>query len=256
MTAIQQMLMGGGIPPESILWDSIDGLASYMAGFMSEYRNPSFYFYALDGDSTFINDGGNDMFDGGNYTTPVLISGTSYTSIFGPFPYAISYSNTSSVIVDGDFKYASLGYSGSRLPLTVMGTRFGPLQPIGWQKGGNVGADGSGSLTTSSSTVIISGFTVYYFYRQTFGASSDPAVCDVYMLIGHPNWGSVIGSRSQYSDFNTNAQSGYFLANNSTNTLAIVTLLSKGGGLGSISGSDIATVVSNMVNRIKLYFGY
>lgn len=256
MTAIQQMLMGTGSLFPSILWDNIGGLAEYLATYMSEYRNPSFYFYSLDGDSTYINDGGSDMFDIANFTTPVLNSGTDYaitnTSVTA-YPFRISYSNTSPIIVDGDFKYASLGYSGSRLPLTVIGTRY-TTSSIGWQKGGNVGADGFGNLATSVSTAVIGGFTVYYFVRQING-TSDPTVCDVYMLIGHPNWGSEIGPRTQYSIFNTNSHGGRFFASSSTAVLTAVTLLSKPSG-ALITNSEILTVVTNFVNRIKLYFDY
>lgn len=256
MTAIQQMLMNSDALFPSVLWDNIGGLARYLSIYISEYRNPFFYYYSLDGDSTYIADGGSDMFDGGNFTTPVLNSGTDYAlsdNLTSSYPFRISYSNTSPIIVDGDFKYASLGYSGSKLPLTVIGTRYASTS-IGWQKGGNVGADGFGSITTSSSSAIISGFTVYYFIRQIYG-TSDPSVCDVYMLIGHPNWGSAIGPRTQYSIFSTNSNGGRFFASSSTAVLAVSTLLSKASGT-FITSAEVSTVVTNFVNIIKLYFGY
>ena len=129
------------------LYNSIGALASYMSGYMSEYRNSSFYSYTLDGDATYISDGGSDMYDGGNFTTPWLISGTNYTSSAsgtGSYPSRISYANTTQTLVDTSFRYASLGYGTSPdyRPLTVIGTRNTTGNPIGWQKGGNSGADG------------------------------------------------------------------------------------------------------------------
>jgi len=94
--------------------DNIGGLASYMNGFLSEYRNPSFYNYNLDGDATFISDGGLDMYDGGNFTTPWLIAGTNYTGNAGTtasYPSRVSYANTTATLVDTSFRYASVsGY--------------------------------------------------------------------------------------------------------------------------------------------------
>lgn len=41
-----------------------------MNGYLSEYKNPSFYTYNLDGDATYIIDGGGDMYDGGIIPDP------------------------------------------------------------------------------------------------------------------------------------------------------------------------------------------
>ena len=79
-------------------------MASYLNGFMSDYKNPDFYEYDLDGNGYFINDGGGDMFDQGNVTSPWLISNASYwgsdsydTGNTGLYPYAINYQISRSV---------------------------------------------------------------------------------------------------------------------------------------------------------------
>lgn len=257
MTTIQQMLFGGGDLLVNPVYDNLGELATYLSSYMSEYSNPSFYNYNLDGDSTYIRDGGSDMFDNGNVTTPILRSGLTYTSdntSLSAFPFRISYSNTTPTLVDSDFLYASLGYSNTQRPLTVIGTRR-YLGPVGWQKGGNPGADGGGLLSTFPSSPIIGQFTVYYYVRQIYNAADDPSICDVYMLIGHPNWGSQFGSRTSFSDNSTNSNGGYFFTSSATNILTAVTLLSKSGGV-AVSSSEILTVVTNFVNRIGLYFGY
>ena len=53
----------------------INIIATYLRGFMANFRNPSFYNYWCDGSGFFINDGGSDMYDGGNYLS-VRIQGS------------------------------------------------------------------------------------------------------------------------------------------------------------------------------------
>lgn len=246
------------------LYDNIGGLAAYMTGFMSEYRNPSFYSYNLDGDATYILDGGLDMYDNGNFTTPWLIAGTNYTSSVGTvanFPSRISYANTTATLVDTSFRYASLGYGTSpdKRPLTVLGTRTGTGNPIGWQKGGNSGADGGGLLLSgfAYNGIVINGFTTYAYIRETYNAT-DPSHCDLYILLGHPSWDSSFGTINSFADPVSNGGNGGYLYTSGAgvkNILAITTLLSKSGGT-QVTTSECQTVTTNIINRIKLYFGF
>jgi len=249
-----------------ILYNSIENLANYMSNYMTEYRNPSFNSYILDGDSTYIADGGgSDMYDNGNFTTPWLLSGTTYTSSFNTtanYPSRISYSNTIETIVDTNFKYTSLGYSTvpERRPLTVIGTRTGTGNPIGWQKGGNSGADGDGTLlaTFAYNGSTINGFTVYAWIRETHAAAPDPSHCDLYILLGHPTWESTFGTINTFADPVSNDSNGGYLYTSGDgvkNILAITTLLSKAGGV-QVTSAECQTVVQNIINRVKLYFGY
>ena len=247
------------------LYDNIGGLAAYMTGFMSEYRNPSFYSYNLDGDATYIIDGGLDMYDGGNFTTPWLISGTTYISSAGApvtnYPSRISYSNTTATLVDTSFRYASLGYGTSpdKRPLTVIGTRSGVGNPIGWQKGGNSGADGGGTLASGFvyNGTTVNGFTVYSYIRQTYSAG-DPSHCDLYILLGHPSWDSTFGTINNFAAAtNLGSNGGYLYTSGAgvKNILAIATLLSKSGG-AQVTNAECQTVTDNIINRVKLYFGF
>ena len=73
-------------------------------------------------------------------------------------------------MLDTSFGYISLGYQQypggvqpiTYLPLTVLGSRdndnFGPNLPVGFQTGGNSGADGGGTLASGT---IYSGATAY-----------------------------------------------------------------------------------------------
>ena len=256
--------MTGVVSSTINLYDNISGLAAYMTGFMSEYQNPSFYSYNLDGDATYIVDGGNDMYDNGNFTTPWLIAGTNYTSNSGTislYPSRISYSNTTATLVDISFRYASLGYGTSpdKRPLTVIGTRTGTGNPIGWQKGGNSGADGSGTLLSgfAYNGTVINGFTTYAYIRETSGAI-DPSHCDLYILLGHSNWDSTFGTINTFADPVVNGGCGGYLYTSGAgvkNILAITTLLSKASA-AQVTTAECQTVTTNIINRVKLYFGF
>jgi hypothetical protein len=241
-----------------------DGLCAYLQSFLTEFRNPSFYSYTLDGTATFINDGGGDIYDGGNFTYPWLISGSNYsTNSFGTTAdvvNVISYSNdSSSITLDTDFVYRTLGYGTSpdRRPLTVLGYRSGALKPIGFQKSGNSGADGFGSLSSATlyNGSTVNSFTVYAFHRETFG-TSDPSHCDLYMLIGHTNFNSIFGTVLNYADPVSNGgNGGYLYAANSSNVIAVTMLLSKASGV-EVTAAECQTVVQNFTSRMKTYLGF
>lgn len=240
-----------------------DGLCSYLQQNISEFRNPSFYSYTLDGTSISITDGGVDMYDGGNFTYPWLLSGNNYTTGTGQTSLDatnnIDYANsTSSTTIDTDFVYRTLGYGTSPdyRPLTVLGYRTLPNRPIGFQKSGNLGADGSGSRegTLIYNNDIVNTFTVYAYVRQVWG-TSDPSVCDLYILIGHPKFNSTIGPINTFSNNTTDSNGGFLYAENSTNVIAIATLLSKSSGV-QVTAAEAQAVVSNFTSRIKLYLGF
>ena len=212
------------------------------------------------------------MFDAGNYTAPWLRNGTNYIAQNSiPLPQVLSYNSQSATLTDTNYYFASFGYTQSAgtfpasqsavyHPLTMIGARSGS-GPIGFQKAGNIGADGqaqaqiqTGSIYTGS---VINGFTTYAYYRQTWGQSTDPNICDVYMLFGHPNWGSNFGTITWTASLSTQIQgAALYATGSSSNLLAVTTLLSRtgstpGGASLQISASDIATVVDNFTLRIK-----
>ncbi len=53
-----------------VVYQQLDTIANYLRGYMSDFRNPSFYAYRLDGNGFNITDGGFDMYDSGNVTSP------------------------------------------------------------------------------------------------------------------------------------------------------------------------------------------
>jgi len=251
-------------------YNNLETIATYLRGYMSDFRNPSFYAYRIDGDGYHISDGGGDMYDNGNVTSPWVISNIPYTGSSGydmsSYPSAINYQNSGSTTnVDTSFGYISLGYeqytssqSLTYLPLTVLGARdnevYGPGLPVGFQSGGNSGADGGGTLAEGNIYTgdTVSGFTVHSYYRQTYNAG-DPSHCDLFILMGHSGWGSTFGS-VYYGGAPTNQGSNgsylYTSGVGTQNILSIKTLLSKNSGQ-QVTFSEVKTVVDNFILRIK-----
>ena len=251
-------------------YNDLQIIAEYLRSFMPEFRNPSFYAYRLDGNGFFIDDGGGDMYDNGNISSPWIIANTEYIGAdgysSGVYPYAVNYTNSATTTnIDTSFGYISLGYqqysdtqSLTYLPLTVLGSRdnqtYGSGLPIGFQTGGNSGADGGGTLSSGYiySGAVVSGFTVYAFYRETFNAG-DPSHCDLYILLGHPNWDSTFGTVNSFAQpTNVGGCGGYLYTTGSgtQNILSIKTLLSKNSGQ-LVTSAECQTVVNNFVLRIK-----
>lgn len=262
---------GGGGGGVINLVSTLQALRNTMSQYMSSYKNPSFFDYILDGNDTFINDGGADMYDIGNFTTPWMINNVQYTSNQGSvdgFPARISYANTTvttfNTSLDGSssvpFVYASVsGYvqNGTTRPLMVIGTRSGIGYPIGWQKGGNSGADGGGTLNQLilRDGSLYNAFTVHAFTRQTYNAG-DPSHCDLYMLLGHPNWNSTFGVINSFADpIGNGGNGGYFYTSGAgvKNILAITLLLSKAGG-SPVMDAECQTIVNSIVDIIKAHY--
>jgi hypothetical protein len=248
--------------------ESLNTVANYLRNYMPEFRNLDFWAYTCDGNGYNINDGGNDMYDTGNYTTPWLLSDTQYigsSSSQSNYPFCISYYQTGATGTDTNFNYVSLGYiyapdtdepqeDTSRHPITVLGSRCDE-GPVGWQVGGNIGADGSGIQISNFvySGALINSFTVYAGYRQVYDAS-DPTICSLVILLGHSSWGSVFGPVSIYSVPNTSGGGFYLYAGTgSKGLLGLYTLLSKPENNSStpIPDSELETIIFNFTLRIK-----
>ena len=258
-------------PVSGSVYTLIDTIIPYLRANSGSLRNPSFFTYFLDGNAYSILDGGNDMFDTGNFTAPWLRNNTNYTAGNTiPVPsIALNYTSQSATLTDTNFYYASFGYiqstgsfpSGTQSsiyhPLTLIGARSGS-GPIGFQKAGNIGADGSGLLVTGSiySGSVENGFTVHAFYRQSYGQSLDPSICDVYVLLGHPNWGSTFNTVVSSSIAGTNNQgAALYATGSSSEILAMTTLLSRPSPT-AIPFSDIKTVVDNYITLVKTVLNY
>lgn len=257
-------------PISGSVYTLINTIVPYLRANSGSLRNPNFFTYFLDGNAYQILDGGNDMEDGGNYTAPWLLNNTNYTASNSiPIPPSLNYSSQSATLTDTNFYYASFGYtqslgtypSGQQSsiyhPLTMIGARSGS-GPIGFQKAGNIGADGQGFLVTGSiySGSIVNGFTTYAFYRQSYGQASDPSICDVYVLLGHPNWGSTFGTVVSSSNMSTQFQGGALYATGSSSEILAMTTLLSSLTSSAIPFNSVKTVVDNYITLVKTVLNY
>lgn len=251
-------------PPYLVL----DTVASYLRGYViTSLRTPNFNVYKLDGPASpsiflqspyFILDGGSDMYDGGNYTAPWQYSNTDYTTGLSiSTNLCVNYNDTSSSsnVLDTNFYYASLGYTANTnaIPLTVLGARSNTGSPVGFQKAGNSGADGGGSRANGAIYTgnTVNGFNVHATYTQSYNALTDPIVCDVFILLGHPNWNSTFDKIRRIEVASTTSQNGALIAfgPNTANVMAITTLISKPAGV-QIPVSDIQNLVNTYTTLV------
>lgn len=227
-----------------------NGLTGYLPAYMSEFRNASFYSYTLDGTAQYISDGGGDMYDIGNYTALYTNTGTLTANL--------NY-NDPLTTLDTDLVYRGLGYGTSPdyRPLSMMAYRDTSTQKyLGWQKTGNMGADGGGLQISGwvHQGATVNTFVVHAWYRQTYNAG-DPSACDLFIFLGHSQWASSFGTFTVFAPASTDSNNDYAYTTNSTNIITIVTLLSKSGGV-AVTVAEMQTVIAAWISRIKTYLGY
>ena len=223
-----------------------------------------------DGDEKYIGDGGGDMYDSGNYTICVASNVNSNFSSSGTGnSEPVSYANTSFTTPSGsaatNYKYVAGGFPSSNKNLNSHGalivaatTGNSGDQYCGLARGGNSGADGSGSkstvdLYTNSS---VDGFTVYASYMMISGAG-DPSTCDLYILLGHDKWATTFGTITKYSQSGTgNMNDGMWSdSTDQNNVLAIATLAARTSGVAPVQ-SEMQDIVDEIIADIKAQFGY
>jgi hypothetical protein len=217
---------------------SIHTIYNVLSPFLSDLKNPNFYEYLLDGAGHYINDGGNDMYDGGNYVD-LLVDG--YRSSY------LSYEQTSpmNVTVSGkNVQVISLGYKHPLVMLAYCSQRAN----IGMNKVGNNGADGMGSVSSYVvyNGVAINGYTVYAWARGIYN-TLDPSICDLYFAIGDTST-TFYGNMNAHSGSSTDEGHSYMTID-CKNALVGTILLSKPNG-GYISVNECQTVMTTLINAL------
>ena len=220
-------------------------------------------------DNTFISDGGGDMYDSGNYTICVTsnINGNFAGSGSGN-SQPVSYANTTSTTPNGssatNYKYAAGGWvSGTNLTnhgALVVAATTGDSgdEYCGLAKGGDSGADGSGTKSQVDlySNDTVNGFTVYASYMMTTGAG-DPSVIDLFILLGHQNWGTSFGTITKFNNTSTQSTNDgmWSVSTGQNNVLAIAVLAARTGGVAPVQ-SEMQGIVDDIIADIKSEFGY
>jgi hypothetical protein len=162
--------------------------------------------------------------------------------------------------------YFEAGQYPDSIPLTAFGYRPGSNRTVGWGKTGRNRAVGNVTTGFIYENATVNGFQVYAYRRTAYGGVTSgylgpityPAVCDLYLLIGHPRWNSVFGTVT-FSANNVGLQAASQLKmSGSTNVLAVTMLLAQQETFGSVTpdipAAQLQTIVQNLTNRMKLFF--
>jgi len=220
-------------------FNQLGKIYNMLSQFMSDFKNPNFYEYTLDGNEYYISDGGNDMFDGGNYTR---------LRIDGNVSSDLSYNQItqSNITVSGKTaQVISLGYQRPLIMLAYCSQRAN----IGMNKKGNLGADGGGNTTSYNvyNGAKINGYTVYSWVRVVYNAG-DPSIGDLYFAIGD-NSTKFFGNMNTFASTSTDDGESY-MTMDCQGALVGTILLSKPSG-AYISISDCIIVMNNFVKRLN-----
>lgn len=208
--------------------------------YVNEFKNSEFYNYNLDGTPIYIGDGGNDMYDTGNYTKLYM------DGVLSP---DLSYADTTgtSYVLNGKSVSAiSLGYN---TPLGYM-AKSSATGNIGFQKNGDNGADGGGSQygETIYAGTIVNGFVVHAWRRMVYAAGVDPSICDLYFAVGD-SAASFTSSAITSFDASTNNGNSLFYIGGS-NILVGCILLSKAAG-AQVTTTECQTVLGALTSRLS-----
>jgi hypothetical protein len=161
--------------------------------------------------------------------------------------------------------YPAGSYPTSR-PLTAFGYRPGANRTVGWGKTGNSRTQSSTSIGfVYENATLTGGFQVYAYRRCGFGGTTssyfggttqNSAICDLYLLIGHPRWNSVFGpvtAAASAVPFPAEATGAQLKMTGSTNVIAATMLLARNDN-SEITAATCQTIVDNMIARMKLFF--
>tara|TARA_B100002051_G_scaffold185003_1_gene175131 strand:+ start:5281 stop:6159 length:879 start_codon:yes stop_codon:yes gene_type:complete len=251
------------------------------------YSNISHWNISYDGNDFYVTDGGGDMYDAGNYTYVITDNWTSSSwSGGGNTEQGSNYNTYNATTVTSalgtysnisEYKIVAGGYGTTSNPTgnsnhdtagtLIMAATAGNYNnasssmKLGFAHKGNLGADGSG--TTSDRTLYngstINGFTVYAYDISTYQAG-DPVVCNLYMFVGHPSWGTQFGTISNYFNTYTDENSrGYWMTGVQNNVLAITALIAADTSSNAHdrhSDSMLTPIVDDILLDIKNEFGY
>ncbi|MBN2213231.1 MAG: choice-of-anchor D domain-containing protein [Bacteroidales bacterium] len=157
--------------------DVLENLNTNSAGIISQI--PNMYTFSYDGDDYSIGDGGNDMYDGGNYlSTSMGMSNIMYSD---------------NIIVSGDMHFgANTAYFTRHLDgLFVLAADMNEVESF--HIDGDLGADGGGSYNSAVLEYEYNGIRFKGFVKRVYNAG-DPSVNHLVIIEENPNATQSIGT--------------------------------------------------------------
>lgn len=202
----------------------------------------NFYNYLYDGpDSTYILDGGKDMYDRGNYFSVMTSEDSSTISVPYGKPYVFESYQFSSIAT---YPFTSLMW---------IANEDGSQDLFEFQVIGQTGVR-TGSTSQSKSSFDVNSYRVSYTAFQVFDTSTDPSICEVYFHITNANgWSSVEPVNATLNVAGTpphSLQNTYSLTGSVQNVLMGYTLLSR-DSLTQVVDTEIEAVLREMTTLFQ-----
>lgn len=196
-----------------------------------------FYRYAFDGGTNNISDGGNDMWDGGNF---IGLSGFRTAA-------NINYGTLSNTPQSNSGFFLSQANIWPQIAFAYVKSGT-----ITWSNSGDVGSDGSGSFSnfTGVYTTTNQGRNGQYWVNENYGAV-DPTICYVWFTILQPSVGSVVTACNDGRKQNVNNTYTQSFGVTGTNLIFSQVLLSRSSG-ELIPTGDVSSFLSNYVQGAQI----
>jgi hypothetical protein len=187
---------------------------------------PNKYTFNYDGASNYINDGGNDMYDGGNRINTNLAS-------------SIDYSNNTIAVGDGLFG-AGTQYFTRHLPgMFVMVADVNGITSL--STAGDNGADGSGSVSGAVLSSTINGTQYTGFLKRVYG-TSDPSINQLIIIENDP---------AASHSFAANSNDGQHQVDGLTDVKRVYYLLYAGASGGLINDVTAESIMAEFIKVIS-----
>jgi hypothetical protein len=162
-------------------WNSSFASTIYSTTILSSYR------YRFDGTSNSISDGGDDMWDSGNFISLTFSNLRNLSTL--NYGRMSTFSNSATGLLGGFFLSPANQWPQTGLAYIKNGS-------IGWTNSGNVGSDGqlaSSNSNISGTYMCPGGRYGKYWVNQNFN-TTDPTICYTWYTIEQSNYGTVITS--------------------------------------------------------------
>jgi hypothetical protein len=210
----------------------------------------SFFYYGFDGTSNTINDGGFDMWDGGNcnsifgtFTSTNLVYGTSFNDNVNKRGYYVSPPGTSANGNSCNQPFICLAYVNS-------GT-------ITWNNAGDIGTDGSSGVcsNTLGTYTAASNRSGVWYANQNFNGG-DPNICYLWFTVSQPAFSTITtnivdGRKPTSATPPPNAYTSSFVTFTGSNLIVGQFLLSR-YPTGFITPGEISTFLLRYVSEAPL----
>lgn len=195
----------------------------------------NFYYYLYDGyvnanSVSYIRDGGNDMFDNGNY---IDIWGNCITGFSN-----LSYGTINTEATHGFYITPSNVWPNTTVIYVQKGTSRINVR-------GDRGSDGGGTITNDKASYTTSNSRYGDVFFNANGLANDPSILDIWFTIQNSNWGSRITSSNDQRETIDDNSYNHYVEVGGSNYIFVKTLL-------SLSNGDVPTT-QNIIDYVSSY---